>query len=163
MRGRERFDGSKSKVREKEPSEGEMEWDGNERRAGWLQNRQKLHAALFRGTSSLGGVLRSASARRALTFARIGRGINTGCLRHSESVSRSITTHSTLIYDADAISLLPARRAGNRFARFLNRRYTTVDPPANFFTLIAPWHLAISINSPPVELTGARMEFIHFS
>lgn len=87
-----------------------MEWDGDERRAGWLQNRQKLHAALFRGTSSLGGVLRSASARRALTFARIGRGINTGCLRHSESVSRSITTHSTLIYDADAISLLPARR-----------------------------------------------------
>lgn len=107
---REWFDDSESKVWKKEPSERGMEWDGDERRAEWLQNRQKLHAALSRGTSSFGGVFRSASARRALTFARVGCGINIGCFRHSESISRSITTHSTLIYDADVISLLLARR-----------------------------------------------------
>lgn len=39
---------ARSKVRKKEPSEGGMEWDGDERRAEWLQNRQKLHAALSR-------------------------------------------------------------------------------------------------------------------
>lgn len=83
------------------------EWNGVELNGeyGVVPKQSEMHVALSVARSRSRGVL---SPRRTLTFTQ--ELIPTTSYTARASVSRSITTHSTLIYDTDAISLLPARR-----------------------------------------------------